>query len=496
MFAGGSISDFGLQAVSSLKLATNAGTVAMTIDTSQRVGIGMTPSGSTVLDVNGASTQGNMAILRGNRGSAAGAYLQFYDATNSATRGYVGYGTDLFSGGAVTDFGIYSQSTLKLAADAGVIVATIASDGATGYESYEQLFNSAGTANIRLGTVASNTLGVFQPGAASTVRVYGDTSTPKYTLLSHDGTNGFVGTNTDTTMWFNVNGSARWGVFASANAYALSPNASNSNDIGTTSNLVRTVYVGTSLNVGVATNTAGQIYSGTDGGTNLVLDTASATANLIRTRSSGGTQASRTDSANGNIMGRWISSPFSGATGYWDTAEIRSVVDGTFTSNQRPPARLEFYTNPANTAQTLRMTLSGDGGLQMGAPTGGSKGAGTINVSGAIYLNNTSYTNPDYALEKWATGQISTFAGNPGAQNYSQLTLEEVKDFAKTNYYLPQLDFLSAHGEAADIFTRSDVSLILHEDAYRFLFDHEDRVQALERKVADLEAQLKAVQAH
>jgi hypothetical protein len=36
------------------------------------------------------------------------------------------------------------------------------------------------------------------------------------------------------------------------------------------------------------------------------------------------------------------------------------------------------------------LTVYGDGGMTVGAPTGGDRGAGTINVSGALYINNVS----------------------------------------------------------------------------------------------------------
>ena len=48
----------------------------------------------------------------------------------------------------------------------------------------------------------------------------------------------------------------------------------------------------------------------------------------------------------------------------------------------------------ANSGATLQVQIHSDGGITVGAPTGGSKGAGTINVAAGIYLNGTLYTNP------------------------------------------------------------------------------------------------------
>jgi hypothetical protein len=51
---------------------------------------------------------------------AASGYLQFYDSTNSAFRGYVGSGSNLFTGGAIGDFGIAAQSgKVRLSTNAG-----------------------------------------------------------------------------------------------------------------------------------------------------------------------------------------------------------------------------------------------------------------------------------------------------------------------------------------------------------------------------------------
>lgn len=42
-------------------------------------------------------------------------------------------------------------------------------------------------------------------------------------------------------------------------------------------------------------------------------------------------------------------------------------------------------------------------GVQIGAPVGGDKGAGSLNVATDIYKNNTAYTNPDYVFSAWRT---------------------------------------------------------------------------------------------
>jgi hypothetical protein len=127
-------------------------------------------------------------------------------------------------------------------------------------------------------------------------------------------------------------------------------------------------------------------------------------------------------------------------------------------------------------------------GLYIEAPTGATTNY-AINIgTGDIYKAGTAYTNPDYAIEQWATGKIEKFARNEGADRYRAFSLEEIRDFARQHYYLPQLDFFHAHDKPSGGFDRADISLILHEDTFRFLFDHEDRLSGLERRLARLES--------
>ncbi len=46
------------------------------------------------------------------------------------------------------------------------------------------------------------------------------------------------------------------------------------------------------------------------------------------------------------------------------------------------------------TGTSQYLVVYGDGGMVVGAPAGGSKGPGTINVQGGLYLNGVLYTSP------------------------------------------------------------------------------------------------------
>lgn len=122
------------------------------------------------------------------------------------------------------------------------------------------------------------------------------------------------------------------------------------------------------------------------------------------------------------------------------------------------------------------------GGLQMGAPTGGDKGAGTINVASDIYKNNTAYANPDYVFEHWATGAIDRFSANEGASAYAGLQpLSDVEMTARTSLVLPRIaEWRAGKTGSMGMFGGSDALLASLEEAYLYLFQHEARLTALE----------------
>lgn len=119
------------------------------------------------------------------------------------------------------------------------------------------------------------------------------------------------------------------------------------------------------------------------------------------------------------------------------------------------------------------------GGLQVGTATGGNKGAGTVNVQGGIYLNNTAYTNPDYALEHFFRGKVERFADKPGAERYRGLKpLEELREYLSEGLRLPGID-----DEPTDIFARADIALEKIEEATLYVLVLHERVAALESRV-------------
>lgn len=130
-----------------------------------------------------------------------------------------------------------------------------------------------------------------------------------------------------------------------------------------------------------------------------------------------------------------------------------------------------------NQSGTTRVTVNA--GVQIGAPTGGDKGAGTINVATDVYKNNTLYANPDYVFEHFYTGKIEKYAANEGAKDYTGLMpLPELESYVRVHNRFPVIP-----DAPTGAFARADISLILHEQAALYLFNHEARIAALEAKL-------------
>ncbi len=121
------------------------------------------------------------------------------------------------------------------------------------------------------------------------------------------------------------------------------------------------------------------------------------------------------------------------------------------------------------TCTILGLAAFTGGGITVGAPTGGAKGSGTINIAGDIYKNNTAFSNPDYVFDRYYTGK--TTAAYPG-----MLTFKELEAFTRKNRELPRV------GEARGMFNRSDALLEKLEEAYIYIMQLNDRLTALEKK--------------
>lgn len=117
-------------------------------------------------------------------------------------------------------------------------------------------------------------------------------------------------------------------------------------------------------------------------------------------------------------------------------------------------------------------------GLVVGAPTGGDKGAGTINIAGDIYKNNTAYTNPQWALKHYYTGSVDkTGPYAPPFEYKGLMSLDQHRRFTAANYDLP----LMTMEPDAGIIGRGDLVLASLEQAYLYIYQLHDRILELEK---------------
>ena len=160
---------------------------------------------------------------------------------------------------------------------------------------------------------------------------------------------------------------------------------------------------------------------------------------------------------------------------YQTLAWISGIVEPGYSG------RMEFVTNQAGVGFGARMTLLT--GMLVGAPAGGDKGGGTINVSVDMYRNGAVYSNPAYVFEHWSSGRIDRFADREGADEYEGLRpLAEVKAIVRDDLELP----LMRRHKDGGIFQRGDLLLASVEEAYLYLFEHDARIQRLEEALHGL----------
>ena len=171
---------------------------------------------------------------------------------------------------------------------------------------------------------------------------------------------------------------------------------------------------------------------------------------------------------------------------HWDSGATGTVVFSWNATGLAVTGTVSATGGIENTA--IGSTTKSSGGFTevlVGAATGGYRGAGTANFAADIYKNNTAYTNPDYVLEKWATGSIVKFADKEGAKDYDGLKpLSVVEAYAKEKLHLPRFGQHAGHG----IFSGSDALLASVEEAYLYIFQQDAELQSLRKRLAALES--------
>jgi hypothetical protein len=145
------------------------------------------------------------------------------------------------------------------------------------------------------------------------------------------------------------------------------------------------------------------------------------------------------------------------------------VLDVTDTTED---ARIDYQTIVAG-ASASRLRI--EAGIQIGSPTGGDKGTGTINVATDIYKNNTAYTNPDHVLEHWATGRIKNHLSKQSQDYDGLMALDDLRIHLQEHFRLPRIT-----DEPMGIFERGDTILEKVEELTLYILQLHDRIRSIE----------------
>jgi hypothetical protein len=310
-------------------------------------------------------TINNSAQVLHNDGTSSLPTIAFFNETNTGWYRRAGGTCDLTINGvpsldiSSTTFTLRSGQSLKWSS----------TDNATGSPDVILVRDSAAALALKNGTTPQE------------YRVYGTTTGGKYLRLSHDGTDNYVlGIGATGLLKLGSAGAIVWNINGSNGE--LYPAADNSQDIGDASFRLRSLFVGTSTNVGILTNATGHYYAGSNTSAVWVADTAvsSTVCSSFNFRKARGTQAALADVVSGDVLGAIGFVSYS--AGYFNSGQIQAAVDAAVVSGQRPASRLEFYTNLNNTAQALQWQINSSGHMLPGTDN-------TINVGSSSKRVNT-----------------------------------------------------------------------------------------------------------
>jgi len=175
-------------------------------------------------------------------------------------------------------------------------------------------------------------------------------------------------------------------------------------------------------------------------------------------------------------------------TGISDPDGTNGIYFGNVAAGKAMILSNDTYNIRNRNASTIYMQIGP--GIAVGSPSGGDKGAGTINVAGDIYKNNTAYTNPDFVFEHFYRGGIDKFAQSAGAADYAGLMpLADLRTYTQSNLRLPGMT-----DEPCGMFERGDQVLRYLEEHTLYLFDHEDRIEQLTRDNTALRGRIEALE--
>jgi hypothetical protein len=175
---------------------------------------------------------------------------------------------------------------------------------------------------------------------------------------------------------------------------------------------IQTVDLGTGTEPAAGTGTGFNIY-GADGVVARSEITAftngfSGTSAIFDGRTSLGTRAAPLTVTTGTLLGSFEGKGYDGSVWTGTGAAFHPYAEGTFSPTSHPGEACLATTASGATATTDWWCVHNDGGATLGSPTGGDKGAGTINAP-AIYINGVALS----AAANLTVG-TSVVTGGPG----------------------------------------------------------------------------------
>ena len=153
-------------------------------------------------------------------------------------------------------------------------------------------------------------------------------------------------------------------------------------------------------------------------------------------RSARGTESVPSAILSGDIIGRFgakgyhSGGAFGGETGFF----AFKAAENYTSSAQGSDFTIEL-TGAGGTSRSEKFRVTNAGGVVVGAPTGGDKGAGTLNAT-AVYDDNTLLT--DWVFDLHYDGRINE-QDKHASPNGRLWNIEDTEQFAKDNRHLPTM---------------------------------------------------------
>lgn len=372
------------------------------------VGGSITGSGTGLTNIPDGALSSNVALKNAVNTFSADQVL----ATNTTTRLY------LSTTGAAADQG---RTYLSTAGTTGQFAITSTNDAGNTFRTLLQATKSgAGWATITFGNTTDNPTYTFAGTGAITGNGSGLTSLNASNLAS--------GTVADARLSSNVPLKNAGNVFSAAQTIASTAGGEQlrlAHDSALLSffdgaNSARTGYlwmraanaaqlwVEANQALQIGTNNTARMTIGAAGNVTINEATNSTTAPALRVGGTGTTA--------GGYQVSVLGSGTNNAFGLRDTLNSQEFrigavsAGGGYTVGTYTNHSLNFLTN-----NTTRMTIGTAGGVQIGSPTGGDKGAGTVNAAGTIYQNNVpvaSLPARTSSSTTLAAGQAHYITGN------------------------------------------------------------------------------------